>query len=508
MDETTSMSKWKRWSVLGILSSALFLVSIDTTVLFTALPKLTHDLHASNSQKLWIINAYGLVVAGLLPAVGTLGDRFGHNKLLMLGFVLFGISSLAAAFAPTANLLIAARAALAVGAALMMPATLALLRFTFVDEHERALALGIWASIAAGASAIGPVISGLLLEYFWWGSVFLVNVPVVAIALVGAYFLIPGGSKSGTSRFDLHGSIQVVSGLVASAYSLKELSKPNSSLPVALATGVFGIAMLMLFVRRQKARSDPIIDMSLFHNPRFKAAVFAALMVTFAVVGIDLLLSQRYQLALGFSPLQAGLMMLAIPAAGFVSGPLTGMALPRIGAPRILWSGMLLMGAGYGVFLTVYHSSYPLQIAALAVAGLGVGAAMTATSSAIMANSPANQAGMSASIESTSIELGCSMGVVILGSLVAAIYSSTLVLPDQMKVSPIAYDSLDQAILVAEQLVTEDAQILAGTARSCFDNACFVVLAVGSIMLILSAVLVRKMMANVGGNVHEFRRSH
>src|SRR5690606_14302614 len=195
-----------RWLILAVISSALFLIVVDMTVLYTALPTLTHDLRASASEKLWIINAYGLVVAGLLLGMGTLGDRVGHKRLFVAGLVVFGIASLGAAFSPTPAFLIAARATLAVGAAMMMPATLSILRLVFTDDSERATAIGLWAAVASGGAAFGPVLGGMLLEHFWWGSVFLINVPVVLVALVLAVWLIPGHPGNARRAWDLIGS--------------------------------------------------------------------------------------------------------------------------------------------------------------------------------------------------------------------------------------------------------------------------------------------------------------
>src|SRR5215475_1577936 len=217
-------SRAGRWAILAIVSSAVFLIVVDMTVLHTALPTLTRDLGASASEKLWIINTYSLVVAGLLPGCGTLADKIGHKRMLVIGLCLFGLASLAAAYSPSPVALIGARALLAVGAASMMPATLSIIRLTFSDEKECALAIGLWSAVASGGSAIGPLIGGGLLEYFWWGSVFLVNVPVVVVALVAALALIPSDAgRSGTS-WDLQGSLLILIGLVGLAYAIDEIA--------------------------------------------------------------------------------------------------------------------------------------------------------------------------------------------------------------------------------------------------------------------------------------------
>lgn len=230
------MFRENRWCVLAIVSCALFLISVDMTVLYTALPTLTHDLKATASEKLWIINAYTLVVAGLLPGFGTLGDRAGHKRMMMIGMLLFGAASLGAAFAPSAQHLILARIVLGLGAAIMMPATLSIIRLTFNDLSERTLALGIWSAIASGGAALGPVIGGLMLEYFRWGAVFLINVPVVLLALICAGLVLPKNAPNSGQKWSLGGSLLITVGLVGLTYAIKELSKAQPSLTAAAAT--------------------------------------------------------------------------------------------------------------------------------------------------------------------------------------------------------------------------------------------------------------------------------
>src|SRR5215468_9130735 len=225
-----------RWAILAIVSSAVFLIVVDMTVLHTALPTLTRDLGASASEKLWIINTYSLVVAGLLPGCGTLGDRIGHKRMLVIGLCFFGLASLAAAYSPSPVVLIGARALLAVGAASMMPATLSIIRLTFSDEKECSLAIGIWSAIASGGSAIGPLIGGVLLEYFWWGSVFLINVPVVVVALIAALALIPSDEGRRETPWDLPGSVLILIGLVGLAYAIEAIAQAAPLSAIALST--------------------------------------------------------------------------------------------------------------------------------------------------------------------------------------------------------------------------------------------------------------------------------
>lgn len=479
-----------RWLVLAVVSSALLLIVIDMTVLYTALPRLTHDLGASATEKLWIVNAYPLVVAGLLPGLGTLGDRVGHKRMFLLGLVVFGAASGVAAFAPTPEVLIAARVLLAVGAAMMMPATLSLIRLTFTDEAERAFAIGIWAAVASGGSAIGPVLGGLLLEFFWWGSVFLINVPVVLVALLAGAVLLENRPGNADRPWDLLGSLQVLVGLVGVTFAIKEISKRDADAALALPALFLGALFLTLFVRRQLRSAYPLIDFTLFRNPRFSAGVATALTASGALVGVELVLSQHLQLVQNLSPLQAGLVILPIPVAAFFAGPLTGLALPRIGAMRVLWVALLATGLALAAYLLTRNRPAALWIASLAAMGFSVGAAMTGASSAVMLSAPEDRAGMAASVEEVSYELGGALGVALLGSLMTAIYTRSLTLPDHIAIAPEARDSLDEALILSEALPADQAAEVTSLARMAFENAFIGVTVVAVVVLIGVALLI------------------
>ena len=487
------MTLHNRWLVLAIVSSALFLIVIDMTVLYTALPRLTHDLAASASEKLWIINAYPLVVAGLLPGVGSLGDRLGHKRMFTAGLVVFGIASLAAAYAPSAEMLIAARVLLAVGAAMMMPATLSIIRLTFEDEHERSFAIGIWAAVASGGAAFGPVVGGVLLEYFWWGSVFLINVPVVLIALVLALTVLENRPGNKNRQWDLVGSVQVMIGLVGVTFALKELAKRDSSMLLFVVSMIVGLIALVVFYRRQKANNGMLIDFSLFRNRKFSSGVLAASVSSAALIGVELVFSQRLQLVSGYSPLQAGLLILPIPLAAFVAGPLVGLYLPRIGAARVLWGGMLLTGIGTTLYLLSFKMEPHIWLIGLMIMGFGVGAAMTAASTSIMGNAPEEKAGMAASIEEVSYELGGATGVTIFGSLMTAIYTAFMIVPEGSGLSETIRDSLDEALILAEALPAEQAQHLREIGFVAFDQAFLWVLGTASLLIFATALLIYRM---------------
>lgn len=477
-----------RWLVLTIVSSALFLIVIDMTVLYTALPRLTKDLSATATQKLWILNAYPLVVAGLLPGLGGLGDRVGHKRMFLTGLIVFGVASLIAAFAPTSAILIGARVLLAIGAAMMMPATLSLIRLNFPDDQERAFAIGVWAAVASGGAAFGPVIGGLLLEFYWWGSVFLINVPIVILAFLAGLHVSTNIRPARDHPFDLVGSIQVMIGLVGLIYAIKEASKREPSWMIAVMALCIGMLALVAFFRRQRASANPLIDFALFRNARFSSGVVAALVASGALIGVELVFSQRLQLVLDLSPLQAGLMILPIPVASFFAGPLTGVVMSRVAEEKLLSLAMGLTGIALAVFLMVHEESAWLWLSALAVVGFGIGATMTAASSIIMLSAPQDRAGMAASIEELAFELGGALGVAILGSLMTALYTRAMTVP--VGVAAKASDSLDEAITVADGLHQEAATKLILVARSAFDEAFVSVIGAAALLTFGAAILI------------------
>ena len=475
-----TVSEKRRWLILLVVSSALFLIVIDMTVLYTALPSLARDLGTSASEKLWIINAYALAVAGL-PGLGTLGDRLGHKRMFVSGLIVFGIASLIAAYSPSPATLIGARALLAVGAAMMMPATLSIIRLTFSDEQERGLAIGIW------GAAVGPLIGGVLLQHFWWGSVFLINVPVVVAALVAAAVFIPRREGSRDVAWDPVGSLQILVGLVGLAYAIEELAREAPSLLEAAVAAVIGALALMVFVRRQRRSKAPMLDLKLFENRNFTLAVVVALVSSFSVVGLELVLSQRLQLVLGYSPLQAALFVLPGSLLAFIGGPLAGWASHGFGAGRMMAGALLLAGLGVAGLLLAANAGATPQLLSLSIFGLGLGASIAVSSHAIMSQAPAERAGMAASVEEVSFELGGAIGITILGSLLAGVYSAVLVLPKGSVLPPTALEGIDQALRVAETLPADAARALTKAVHGAFDAAYLTTLAVAAVLLLVVA---------------------
>src|SRR5580693_7018024 len=464
------MSKTQRWLVLATVSAGLLMVSVDTTVLYTALHTLTGDLQADASQKLWIINAYPLVMAGLLLGAGTLGDRIGHKRMYLTGLALFAAASLLAAFAPSPPVLIAARAFLAVGAAAMLPATAALIRITFDDEHERGIAIGVWGTVAVLGAALGPITGGLLLQHFWWGSVFLLNIPVVLLALAATAAFVPGGSGHRDRPWDPIASLQAMVALAGLVYAIQEATRPGP-VPLVIAGALLAAAAAgWMFVRRQRRQAYPLIDFSLFGNRSLLTGVITAALAMAATVGVDLVLTQRLQLVLGLTPLHAGLIVTAFAAGSLPVGVLAGGLLHRTGARPLI--GGRLLGGGL---------SPAWVVPGLVLAGAGLGIVMVAASAAIISGAPPQRAGMASSIESVSYELGSLAGVTVLGTILTAVYTHTIHLPATAPAR--AAGSIDQARAAAGHLPAGQARTLLDAAASAIDTAYTLALAITALAL-------------------------
>ncbi|WP_029514067.1 MFS transporter [Nesterenkonia sp. F] len=425
------MPRWRRWSVLVIVSAALALITLDNSILYTALPVLTERLGATSAQSLWIINAYPLVIAGLLPGAGGLGDRIGYKRLFQHGLGLFALASLTAAFSPSPEILIGARGLLAVGAAAMLPATLALIRVTFSDERERTLAISIWAGISVAGLAAGPVVGGLLLEHFWWGSVFLVNVPVAVAASAAIIALGPPNITDPSRRWDGISSAQALLGLGGAVLAIKSLASAPPHWTTAGAAAVVAVVALSAFVRRQRRLLDPLIDFTIFTNRAFSAGVVSAGASIFAIMGLQFAITQRYQLVEGFTPLQAGLVVAVLSLGALPVALAGGAVLHRLGLLVLIGGGLTVAALGAGIVVAAaVADQLTLLLAGLLILGLGLGAAISVASTAIVGNVPRHRAGMAASIEEVSYEFGGLVAVAVLGSVLNFTYLRALEVPD------------------------------------------------------------------------------
>jgi MFS transporter, DHA2 family, multidrug resistance protein len=464
----------RRWLVLAITASGLLLICIDMTVLYVALPSLTSALAATNSERLWILNAYPVMVAGLLPGFGTLGDRYGHRRMFTLGLVVFGIASLSAAYSPTATLLIVARAGLGIGAAMMMPATLAIIRASFVDPRERSLALGLWAGAASAGMAGGPLVAGLLLTRFDWGAVFLINVPVVTVALLAALWAIPRRAAPGGPPWDITGSLQLLLALTALMYAIKEPAKQQWSL-LHLATALLVAAgSFAIYVRGQRQRAHALIDFSLFRLPHFGGAFAAACLGTAGGVGMELVMSQHLQLVEDRAPLAAALVLLPVAIAGLLMAPVASRMLHRWPPARVVCGGFTLASL-CTTTLALLPAATPhfelLRLSLLAGVGMGIAVTVTFAASTIMNAAPPERAGMAASIEEVGFELGGALGVAVFGSIMTLAYATALQ-PLLTAAVPVAVlDSLDEALRVAGSLPAGEGAFLRDAGAQSFTAA-------------------------------------
>ncbi|MBZ9678586.1 MFS transporter [Mesorhizobium sp. ES1-1] len=501
---TTSHSN--RWVLLVTVAAGLLLITLDNSVLYTALPTLTRELHASQTQGLWIINAYPLVMAGLLLGTGTLGDRIGHRQMFLIGLVLFGIASLVAAFSPSANILIAARAFLAVGAAAMMPATLALIRVTFIDERERNIAIAIWGSLSVVGSALGPIVGGFLLEHFWWGSVFLINVPVVIVAFLSTLIVAPKGETDHSKPWDLISSLQALVALLALVIAIKESAHAGQSWLVPAGAFVVAVVASILFVRRQSRLTFPLLDFSIFRNAAFSSGVMAAAFAMFAIGGIQLVTTQRFQLVAGFSPLEAGLLDSAAALGSLPTAMLGGAFLHKIGL-RILIAGGLA-AASLAVVLATWGVTHGLGwlIVGMVLTGAGVGAAMSVASTAIVGNAPVHRAGMASSVEELSYEFGSLLAVAFLGSLLSAIYTFSIVMP--VGAPEAVRESMGGALALAAE-AGPDGQAIIDAASQAFDRGYLTVMYVVAVVLAVGALVTAVLLRNYGpGSQSSIYSSH
>ncbi len=415
----------RRWVGLAVLCISLMVVSLDNTILNVALPRLSDDLHASTSQLQWILDGYTLVFAGLLLTAGSLGDRFGRRTALSSGLAIFVAGSIASAFATSSTALIVTRSIMGVGGALIMPATLSLLTNLFTDPRERARAIGVWAGVTGIGVALGPLLGGWLLGHFFWGSVFLINVPVVAVALPAGYFLLPNSKAENGPKLDLFGAALSIVGLVAFVWALIEApAKGWASAPVV---GAFVLAAVALagFVWWQLRSRHPMLDVRFFQDRRFTAANVAITLTFFAMFGSMFLLTQFMQFVLGYTPLQAGVRSIPIAVMLMLGGPISARLAEGFGTKRVVASGLTLVAVGLVVAGTAtpelgyFGRILPAQL----FMGFGIGLAMAPATESIMGSLPREKAGVGSAMNDTTRQVGGALGVAIVGSIFSSGYA-------------------------------------------------------------------------------------
>ncbi|MEV1292728.1 MFS transporter [Pseudonocardia sp. NPDC049635] len=416
----------REWAGLAVLAVPTVLLGLDITVLYLALPELSADLRPSAVQSLWIMDVYGFLIAGLLITMGTVGDRTGRRRLLMIGLGAFAVASVAAAYAPTSEALIAARAALGVAGATLMPSTLALIRTMFTDVRQRSLAIGVWATMFALGMALGPLVGGVLLERFWWGSVFLVAVPVVLVVLAAAPVVLPEYRDPEPGRPDPISVVLSLLTVLPWVYAVKHGAAEGPDAH-ALLTAAAGTLFAVLFVRRQNRMPDPLLDLRLFRVPAFAAALVILLVVLVGVGGAMLLVTQHLQFVEGYRPLVVGLWMGPAALAMFLAAVGAPLLARRIRPGVVVGGASAVAAAGHLLLATADGpGSVGPVVTGFALVYLGLGAVAALGTDLVVGSAPPNRAGSAAAMSETAQELGFSLGVAVLGSVAGAVYRAAV----------------------------------------------------------------------------------
>jgi MFS transporter, DHA2 family, multidrug resistance protein len=500
----------REWIGLAVIALPCLLYAMDLTVLNLAVPHLSADLRPSSAQLLWIVDIYGFLVAGLLITMGTLGDRIGRRRLLLGGAGAFGVASVLAAFSTSAEQLIAARALLGVAGATLAPSTLSLIRNMFLDERQRTFAIGVWIASFSAGGAIGPLAGGVLLERYWWGSVFLLAVPVMALLLVAGPLLLPEYRDPEAGRLDLASAGLSLAAVLLVIYGLKQLAQDGLGWPPALSI-LAGLAVGVRFARRQQTSAEPLLDLSLFANRAFSAALATNILGFFVAFGAFLFIAQYLQLVLGLSPLQAGLWTLP-SAGGFIVGSLlTPPLVHRVRPALVMAGGLALAAVGFGL-LTQLNSASGLAVLVpgSVVFSLGLAPVFTLATDLAVGAAPPQRAGAASAISETSSEFGGALGIAILGSVATAIYRSQVTdavpagVPPQAAAA--ARDTLGGVVAVTGQLPGRFRVELLDAAREAFTQGLQLTFAISAAVAVGIAILVVSLLRHVGAGSERERQ--
>ncbi|GHB62887.1 MFS transporter [Streptomyces viridiviolaceus] len=482
---TEAVKRPGRWVALSVLVLAVLLVAVDATVLGLATPYISEDLRPSGTQLLWIGDVYSFVIAGLLVSMGSLGDRIGRKRILLVGATAFGAISVLNAYATTPELMILARALLGVAGATLMPATLALIRNLFHDPRERSLAVGLWGATASAGTAVGPIVGGFLLEHFWWGSVFLINLPVMAVLVLVGIRMLPESRNPNPGPWDLLSVTLSLVGMVGVVYAIKEAASHGFAW-TTLAVGLLGAAALYGFVRRQLTMPIPLLDMRLFRSRGFSGAVLADLLTILGLSGLVFFLSQYLQLVQGRPPFEAGLAELPAAIGAVVAGLIAGRAARRFSVRAVVSGGLAAVGFALAALTVIGQSTgYPLLGTALLVVGVGAGFSFTVTADVILSSVPKDQAGSASAVSETAYELGAALGIAVLGSIVTGVYRD---FTGPAGTPAAAHESLGGAVEVASGLPAHTAEALLDAARQSFVDGLTLAAGAGAVVLLAASV--------------------
>jgi DHA2 family multidrug resistance protein-like MFS transporter len=485
----------REWTGLGVLALACLLYVMDLSVLHLAVPAISADLRPTSTQLLWIIDIYGFFVAGSLVTMGTLGDRIGRRKLLMIGAAVFGLVSLLAAFSRSAEMLIASRALLGLAGATLAPSTLSLIFHMFEDPRERSIAIGVWISAFSAGSAVGPVLGGILLEFFWWGSVFMLALPVMGALLVLGPRVLPEYRDPNAGRLDPLSAAMAVGAVLAVIYGLKQVAQDGVGV-IPVAAVLAGLAVGAMWVRRQQRLDDPMIDVRLFSSRAFSAALAVNFLAVFVAFGYFLFVAQYLQLVVGLSPLAAGLWSLP-SAMGFIVGSQTAPRIVhRVRPAYLMGGGLLLVALGLLVLAQVRPSAdgLPMLIAASVIVSLGLAPVFGLTTELIVGSAPPEKAGAASGISETGAELGGALGIAILGSIGVAVYRGglgrALTADVPADAASAAADTLGAAVDAAHHLPPEVGAAFLNASRVAFVDGMHVVAVIVSVVAVGLAALV------------------
>ncbi len=491
----------RRWSILGVLCLSLLIVIIGNTSLNVALPTLARELDASTSSLQWMVDSYALIFAGMLFTAGTLGDRFGRKGALQFGLVLFLAGALFASMSDTSGQVIAARAIMGLAAAFVMPSTLSILTNVF-PAHERTQAIAIWAGVSGAGAAIGPIASGWLLEHFWWGSVFLVNLPVIGIALVSGAMLVPRSKDPGDHPIDVPGAALSIVALSSLVYGIIE--GPHNGWTSTATLGAFALSAvaIAMFVWRESSTIHPMLDLKLFRDRRFSVASGGMIMTFFAMFGTFFLMAQYLQLVLGYSPLESGLLQL--PVAFIIMGvaPQVPRFVRRYGSAVVVPVGLTSVATGLALLTRLQvDSSLANFFVAMVPLATGMAISMTPLTSLIMSSVPLGRAGVGSAMNDTTRELGGALGVAVLGSIVTSQYASGISsdiagLPEQVRGA--AESGLTGALQVGAQIGGDQGAALIGAARQAFVDGLGTAALVGSLVVLSAAIAARLLLPRQG----------
>jgi EmrB/QacA subfamily drug resistance transporter len=518
-ERVQAKSEERRWLILGVLCFSLLVIVLDNSILNVALPAIVRQLNATNTQLQWMVDAYTLVFAGLLLTAGSLGDRFGRRPALQFGLVVFGLGSLASAMAGSAGALIASRGFMGIGGAFIMPATLSIITNVF-PARERGKAIGVWAATAGVAVALGPLTGGFLLEHFYWGSVFLVNLPVVAIGLLAGVFLIPDSKDPSAPRLDPIGAVLSILGLTALLFAIIEAPENGWTDPATIAGFVIGAVLLGAFAWWERHTDHPMLDFTLFRNPRFSAASAAITLTFFAMFGSLFVFSQYLQFVLGYTPLQTGVRLLAFAVPMMIIAPLSARFVHQLGTKRVVAAGMILTGTGLVLLsFTAGQTTYAAVAWRMVVLAAGLALTMAPATESIMGSLPLAKAGVGSAVNDTTRQVGGALGVAVLGSVFTSIYGSHLgnALSGQTLPADVleqAKDSVGAALRAAAAIGGGTGDGIDAAARSAFIDGFHAALRVGALVTIIGVVITlvwlpaRARPSDVDSQAEEFEAEH